>query len=366
MDFLNKLILPFLLSMVLSSCYEDFEPDIESSPVLCMNSIISPGDTIRVKLSRTWRWSEGRVGDSAYSSGIDVNVYGAEVVLFVNGVYKETLREINEDCAGADIPAELFPYYGSYYVKGRKEYVAEYIPSVGDVVRLEAFSDEYGSASAEVTVPSPVAIDKIEYEISDFRHFDYDEIDSFYFEMDLMIWFTDNYDSTDYYKFGVTSSGVENGDAGDIEYSETLSFRDVSREPLFSEHVSVLESVLFPTMSYNIFSDRQISGKHYPLHIRLEDVSYKIEKGTLIPGKGESRFIFNLSVISPEYYRHVIATWIAENGSLGQLGSVGLAQPVFAFSNVSSGAGVVAAQAPFIAELPVMPIVEEALQRKER
>lgn len=366
MDFLNKLIFSFLLAMVLSSCYEDFEPDIQSTPVLCMNSLISPGDTIRVKLSRTWRWSEGRVGDSSCPSGIDVNVYGAELVLFVNGVYKEKLREINEDCAGGDINAQLFPYYGSYYVKGRKEYVAEYIPRVGDVLRLEAFSDEYGYASAEVTVPSPVAIDKIEYEISNFMHFDYDESDSFSFDMNLMIWFTDNYDSTDYYKFGVTSSGMEKGDAGDIEYFETLSFRDVSREPLFSEHVSVLESVLFSTMAYNIFSDRQISGKSYPLHIRLEDVSYKIKNGALIPGKEESRFIFNLSVISPEYYRHVIATWTAEEGSLGQLGSVGLAQPVFAFSNVSSGAGVVAAQAPFIAELPVMPIVEDALQGTER
>lgn len=364
MDFLNKLILPFLLAMVLTSCYEDFEPDIESTPVLCMNSLISPGDTIRVKLSRTWRWSKGGVGDSSCPSGIDVNVYGAEVVLFVNGVYKETLREINEDCAGGDITAQLFPYYGSYYVKGRKEYVAEYIPRVGDVLRLEAFSDEYGSASAEVTVPSPVAIDKIEYEISNFMHFDYDESDSFYFDMRLMIWFTDNYDSTDYYKFGVTSGGMVKGDAGGVEYSESLSFRETSKDPLFREHTSVLESVLFPSVGYNIFSDRQIAGKSYPLHIRLEDVCYSVENGALIPGKGESRFIFNLSVISQEYYRHVIATWNADEGSLGQLGSVGLAQPVFAFSNVSSGAGVVAAQAPFMAELPVMPIVEEALSRE--
>ena len=82
MAILRKIYLLLLISalaMSLPSCYENFEPDIESVPVLCMNSEITPGDSINVFLTRTWCWSEGR------DESLDLDVTDADVRLIVNG-----------------------------------------------------------------------------------------------------------------------------------------------------------------------------------------------------------------------------------------------------------------------------------------
>ncbi|MDE6693171.1 MAG: DUF4249 domain-containing protein, partial [Muribaculaceae bacterium] len=68
-----------LLSLVaLTSCYTDFEPDLKSTPVVCINSLITAGDSIHVEVTRTWRYSEG---DPLVK--LDVMLRDAEVSLYV-------------------------------------------------------------------------------------------------------------------------------------------------------------------------------------------------------------------------------------------------------------------------------------------
>lgn len=149
------LVIIFLtaVSAIISSCYRDFEPNIESTPVLCMNSVISPGDSIDLVLTHTWRYDDPDPGD--------VLVRDAQVDLFVNGELKERMQ-------GVLLAPDTNPG-NVHYGDDRYVYRADYIPSSGDVIRIEAHSEAYGDAWAQVTVPKTVPIDKLEAEVRDFH-----------------------------------------------------------------------------------------------------------------------------------------------------------------------------------------------------
>lgn len=138
--FFRKYILPLILSLVLTSCFSDFEPDIESKPVLCMISNISDGDSIKVSLTHTWRWSEGKNESWNYSNWAtegfesELLVKNALVKLYVNDEYTETLKLAKRKVygnMGSDgmvlRPWEDYPWTTTGYVY----YIAEYIPKCG-------------------------------------------------------------------------------------------------------------------------------------------------------------------------------------------------------------------------------------------
>ncbi|MDE6399816.1 MAG: DUF4249 domain-containing protein, partial [Muribaculaceae bacterium] len=72
-----KHVIPSILLILLSACYEDFTPDIPSEPVLCVNSLITAGKPIKIDISRTRLYSDE---DSP------TTVDDAVVSLFVDGV----------------------------------------------------------------------------------------------------------------------------------------------------------------------------------------------------------------------------------------------------------------------------------------
>lgn len=367
--FFRKYILPLILSLVLTSCFSDFEPDIESKPVLCMISNISDGDSIKVSLTHTWRWSEGSNLKSWTGWGGEIEEYeseflvkNAQVRLYVNDEYIETLKlgkgivgVGTNKYGGVYYPSEDYPWTTTGYVY----YIAEYIPKCGDKIRLEAESDEYGSAWAEVTVPQTVEIDSVDYTISNFEDRNSTLSEFYIFDMNLSMWFSDPGNETNYYMFDTSSSGYFKGeDDQGIEYKESVTFRDETDDPLFTEHVSAIDHVLAETSGYSFFSDRQISGKSYPLHVRLEAVSYQIDNRLATPDMENSYISLILYSISPSYYRHVISVWAANDGIVGSLGDVGLAEPVFAASNVSTGAGVVSAFTKYEYKLYMRQLIE--------
>lgn len=315
MDILIKLLIFLAASLSLTGCYVDFEPDIESTPVLCMNSLIKPSEPVRVELTRTWRWDEGPAKDR------DITVTDAEVTLTVNGgAYTETLRHESE------------------------AWVADYLPSPGDMIELSAVSEKYGPATASVTVPMPVAIDSVSVRVSNFSR--KPGSSACRFDLALLIYFTDPADAQNQYEFDVSSSQYIH----DLE-TDALTYVGgywliTDREPLFTEHVSALESTAAATSGYTIFSDRQISGKTYPLNIGIEDVTYDYYNPIDDPDIKPGYFNLTLSAVSRSYYDHVISVWVANDGVAGALGSVGLGEAVFPASNVSTRAGVVAATAP--------------------
>ncbi|MDE7442567.1 MAG: DUF4249 domain-containing protein, partial [Muribaculaceae bacterium] len=125
MAILKKYIILPLLALNVTGCYTEFEPDIDDSPVLCLNSLISAGEPVAVSVTHTWRYSSGYRGIQR-----DVTVKDADVALYVNGSNVDDLVYSEED----------------------RKFHSDYVPLSGDTVRIVAFNQTYGSAEASVVV----------------------------------------------------------------------------------------------------------------------------------------------------------------------------------------------------------------------
>lgn len=350
MAILKHILIIGTLMFLTTGCFTNFEPDIKSTPVLCMNSTITPGDTIDVLLTRTWRWDEDTVSSKEYI------INDADVKLYVNDEYKEQL-------SFSKLPNSN-PYTSEYRQYG---YRSTYIPEEGDKIKLTAHSEKYGDASAEVAVPHSIDITRVEYDHPVFDSAPEGSQKSYHFSLNLLIWFTDRPSTTDYYMFGTDVSNPKNyyipnpdGTLGEDCYARVYYYNiNYDREPLFTEHVSPLESAVSETSGYSIFSDRQISGKDYPLHISIENINYTINNPENNPELDTASINLNLDVISQSYYNHVLSVWAHNDGINGILGDVGLADPVWDGSNVSTGAGVVAAKSTSTYKIYLQNIVEK-------
>lgn len=354
-----------ILSAMLTGCYEEFDPNIASTPVLCMNSLITPGDSIKVNLSRTWRWNE-----------VDpkIVITDADVSLFVNDEFKETMvcelvTDNNDDYFGA----EVNDHFTNSYYKVHYAYIADYIPKSGDRIRIEAHDKKYGDASAEVTVPYPVEIDAVETTVHNFNFYTNKfGPDTYWMDLDMLVWFTDPADTDNFFELSSPqkhyfySDYVGSDDSSDEDsYYEgvDINYIDFSGEPLFTEHVSALESAITETSGYTIFTDRRIKGKSYPLHLKFERVSYECYNPEKNPELGKVGITVTLSHIDRNYYDHVLSVWQANDGIAGSLGSIGFGETVVAYSNVSTKAGVVTAAAPYTVKVPIRDLVLDKLEK---
>lgn len=344
------LLLPLLASVV-TSCMEDFEPDIPSTPVLCMNAEITPGDSIILFLTRSWRWSEDEDNDP------DIDVENAEVRLIVNGEWRENLVP---SFVGNGYDTE-HPFYDV-----SKCYRSTYIPVSGDVIRLEVTSTEYGEAWAEVTVPYPVPIDRVEVQnLTCIPMTNTDgwpalkERTDFIIGCKLLVYFTDPAGESNYYDFkaGLSPYSSYDDKATALAGSVSPLFID---EPLFTEHVSVLESAVAETSGYTIFSDRQIYGKTYPLRVRYDPFEFYYWNPSDMQGPKEYGITVTLRHVDPAYYKHVLSVWEANDAIVGSLGGIGLANPVYAYSNVSTHAGVVAAYAVSQVTVSMVDLIDQS------
>ena len=84
------------------------------------------------------------------------------------------------------------------------------------------------------------------------------------------------------------------------------------------------------------------------MNIQLNNAFFEIiDNGDLVLTDDmlDCGFILILSSVSQSYYNWSNYQWNVENGILGDLGEIGMVDPVWGYSNVSTGAGVVAAQA---------------------
>ncbi len=63
--------------------------------------------------------------------------------------------------------------------------------------------------------------------------------------------------------------------------------------------------------------------------------------------------------ISTAYYNYMMSLWANTEGISGALGGVGLGDAVFEFSNVSTGAGIVAAKANSVYKLDMRKLVNQ-------
>lgn len=346
MDFL-KYILSAAAAITLTSCFSNFEPDIESQPVLCMNSEIVAGEPIKVRLTRTWRWSDANINEYFHGTKDEINVTDAQMTICINDG-----EPMEMECRIIDNGyPDYFPEYREvpYFVADGAT------PRPGDRIRMYAVSKKFGEATAEVTVPRAIDIDSID--ITPSNVFPGNQPGEVLFDLKMQLWFTDSDDSTDYYMFSYGKSKYNyNPDTDDVTYISDF-YIDTSHEPIFTEHVSSLESIISETSGYTIFTDRQISGRQYGLLLTANQVRAAYRNFNNDPEIARPQILLTLNAISPSYYNHVLSIWVANEGIAGSLGSIGLGEAVFAASNVSTHAGVVAARTPSTISIDIMHLL---------
>ncbi|MGN1246664.1 MAG: DUF4249 domain-containing protein [Muribaculaceae bacterium] len=309
-------ITTIMLAALLASCYENFEPEIDTKPVLCINSLITAGEPIEVEVTHTWAYNDK---ESALNHGVS----DAKVVILAN-----------EKLVGAD-----------------------YLPKEGDKVRIVAESATYGTATADVMVPiaspigkvkaTPVATGVSRY---DDEYAGYEMTVSISFNLDVEIDVEDIAGADNYYHFtyrGFTEDADNETNQGDELYS-TLnvgSFKN-NYEPIFGEHVGTFETVMGneDVTGFTFFTDRQFPGKTYTLHLRFENNRFTAESEEYDESQVECGVNLYIATVSASYYNWAVRKWHTEEGVSGDLSEIGLAETRWGYSNVSTGAGVVAAQ----------------------
>ncbi len=313
-----KYIYPIALSIVLTGCYENFTPDVDTKPVLCLNSLITAGQPIEVSVTHSWFYTDE-------TGAADRQVKDAKVNIYVNG-----------ELVGDD-----------------------YLPQDGDIIKIIAESQTFGSAEAEVTVPVSIPIESLEWEaaVTGKEDWNYTDETVYYYPMVLRARMTisDPAESENYFQFTYDTNPDDDEidpdtpfiDSPVMFYPGTLYYE---AEPIFSEHIGLIDAISGnDTYGFSFFTDRRFSGGSYTLNLQFNDMGLRILYPEQLRNENiddllNFKIILTLNVISPSYYNWCCYQWNISNGTIGDLGNIGLSDPIWGYSNVSSGAGVVAAR----------------------
>lgn len=297
-----------LLPLVLTGCYEEFDPAIDTESVLCINSLITAGEPVEVEVTHTWMYNNAM---EQYDHSVD----DAVVSVYANGELQD----------------------------------ADYIPAEGDNIRIVAQSRKYGSAEASVMVPKAVPVASVEFipEIlskSSGGILHLAMYGSMSFNMRIKLTIDDTDTANNYFELGgVLQAPWEDWTA---PYSWiNLGTFDLNVEPIFKEHIGVFESLFGEDSdALLVFSDRQFAGKSYTLNLQFNDAYYYLSSQEYNECNYDFSLEFSLASISQSYYDRSMYVWQIDSGILGDLGDLGFAEPLWGYSNVSTGAGVVMAR----------------------
>ena len=303
--------------LLLTGCMETIDIQLEEKPVLCINSLISAGRPIAVDVTHTWNYTDGNNIDKA-------KVDDAVITIFANG------KQTNED----------------------------YIPKEGDKIRIIAESKKYGSAEAEVNVPFKTQFEPLNWETTQVSVKD---VDSEYnvarrieFNLKLDIKLSDIHKTPDYYllrfrSFSKWDEIIENL-PDTISHLETFIYFDEGNlkyeaEPLFFEHMGDWGNIFETDPSgFPFFTDQSFSGSDYTLNLQFTDCVYLLITDRFDPDDLNCGLVVSLHSISESYYLWEKYLFTSQPSVVGDIYDWGFQEPHWGYSNVSTGAGVMAAE----------------------
>ncbi len=96
--------------------------------------------------------------------------------------------------------------------------------------------------------------------------------------------------------------------------------------------------------NFVFFTDRQFSGKTYTLHLNFSGCTFRIRSQVYDESLLDCEVNLYLTTVSRSYYNWAVYKWNVDEGIMVDLSDIGLAESKWGYSNVSTGAGVVAAQ----------------------
>ncbi|MDE5871492.1 MAG: DUF4249 domain-containing protein [Muribaculaceae bacterium] len=333
-----KKLYPILLPLFLTGCYEDFDPHIDTTPVLCLNSLITAGSPIDVKVTRSWTYTEV-TGESDHS------VTDATVSIYANG-----------------IPVD-----------------SGYVAEEGDRIRIHAVSPSYGEAEAEVTVPVSPRISDTDFStvVTDLRMQNYQGWGlnaDIWFDIRISMEFADIRETDDYHRLTYTTfspKGIMSGEEDPelplrpVHYAHLSGGNFDALDPVFYEQVDPFEDMMYGSYYYTFFSDRLYNGEKKTLTFGFSTCFFDLSGWHGDPNDLECGWEVTLYSISESYYK-----WLAyiehDNGIIfNDFSYLGMADPIWSYSNVSTGAGVVAAESSVKVKINIkdflMKIIDAAL-----
>lgn len=332
-----KYLLALVFSLLLTGCYEDIEPNIETEPVLCINSMITAGEPIKVMVSHSWMFNNEN-GEKNHS------VEDAKISIYANGMLQ----------------------------------TENYIPKEGDNIRIVAESKKYGSAEASVTVPEAVPINSVDFSpvvLNVFKNSDLPMSEGLTFNMKISMKIVDTHSYDDYFKLDYNWASPTGDDDDGVDYNVPhapytfFSFGtfEYKAEPIFEEYIGMFESVMGNDYddALLIFSDRQFSRKDYTLRLQFNNASYLVESPEYDSELYDCSITFYLATVSRSYYDRAIYVWQRDSGIIGDLGDLGFAEPIWGYSNVSSGAGIVAARSFSTYTLNLKDFIQQTLNSNQ-
>lgn len=366
MAFLKQYIKNIALGVALvagfmcTACEKDFfSPDIDSKPRIYYICMIEAGEQIDATVCRTYPYETKEVTSEL------VLVTDASVELFVNGKLKETMKltlpETEEE-------SETLPYYH-----------ADYVAQPGDVIKIVATHPTLGKVEGETEVPDYPNLKDVFCE----SKLDTDPYNNNYFSAGtLSVKFHDDRDLTNYYLLDVyTVSKAVKYQGWDIGI---ITFDRFGSDPIFQEHIAAFDQALESKSSRWVFSDRKINGTDYTLKVNFEGWMAQLDDMMTAPKQstvkcsnplrntravismgsadtGDDTCVFVcLQNISASYYRFIMSKEAEESFS-GGLGEIGLADKSFLKSNLSTGAGLLAARAATMVPIPAQAFYPETL-----
>ena len=320
MAILKNFLYICLPAAVLTGCYTDFNPDEYSKPVLCLNSVVTAGSPVSVSVARTWRYNEP-------VAPADREVKDAVVSIYVNGKLQDS------SCIAAE----------------------------GDEIHLKCESKEYGNADASVTVPYAAPIEKVSFIPYSMRSWKIDHSEfgvelhvSFNFDIEISI--SDLRPESNYFRliYDTYSLGHPDGDSDDKDAESETPSRyaylssgnlDYNSDMIFKEHIGIAENMFG---GYEIrelfFTDRMFSGSSYTISFKFDQAQFYAYGPEFEEDLLDCGIRFTLMSVSRSYYDRMNYLWQKNSGIIEEAADLGLADPIWGYSNVSTGAGVVAAK----------------------
>lgn len=333
MAILKRILILSLLPVLLTGCYQEFEPDIDTDPVLCINSLITAGEPVSVRVTHTWAYNRG-----------DGNLLND---------YDETRPPVNYvDDAKVHVYANGVPV------------PEDYIAQEGDTVHIVAESARYGSAQATVVVPVavPLSIEDVRLQLLRvWKDSEYPVRSTIHFSLRSTFGIGRTLPSNEYFRLqcrGLDCNGepyenvywIGNGFLGDIEDMDApyanlqIGYFNGDSDPVFKEHLSFMDDTFgSDDDTFVCFTNRLFAGKGYDLNVLFENGYFSVYSPEYDADLFDCSVEFTLMTVSASYYNYMLYQWELESGAVGMFSDSGLADPICGYSNVSTNAGVVAA-----------------------
>lgn len=343
-----KLLFVLVFPLVHTSCVKDLDLEhLRPDPKLVLNCVALAGDTVKATVSRTWFFTEEKP---------NVTIRDAEVKLFVNDVFREQMRWVEE---------------GKADYNSRSFYSSSYIPSEGDRIRVEAGASGYKGVKAEAGVPS-IGNALVDAWIDNKK----DTVGpTVTYVMTYCIKVRDDAAADNYYLLRLDQGyPIRNEETMEYtgEYEWMPASGDFSSDPLFGSDLTIMDKVFgndwLSGYKGRVFSDELINGKEYTIKIEGSSGSESLYPAPEFPGNNGDEDNFpgtnnpdkddpeteqpvppsllrvQLYALSRPYYLYLKALAFQDDGSFSNmLVEGGLAEPIRVYSNIEGGVGILGA-----------------------